>query len=139
MNSTIKFCILYILLIVLCPVVFISCEQKSDKTFEIRGIYGNPKPFWDKDISLNTLGVNAIFVHSGSINHDMVNRAKSEGLLVFAEFATLNGKNYVEEHPEAWAINEKGEKCKPHPGLWGFVPLNLAFVSTVLTSCGIYY
>jgi hypothetical protein len=66
-----------------------SREEKSDETVEIRGIYGNPKPFWDKDINLSSLGINAIFVHSGSINHDMVNRAKSEGLKVFAEFATL--------------------------------------------------
>ena len=30
------------------------------------------------------------------------------GLKIFAEFATLNGKNYVEQHSEAWAINQKG-------------------------------
>ena len=103
MNLKIKFCFRYILLLtILWPLLFMSCEQESAETVEIRGVYGNPKPFWDKGLNLNDLGVNAIFVHSGSMNHDMVNRAKSEGLMLFAEFATLNGKNYVDTHPEAW-------------------------------------
>ena len=126
MNSNIKFCVRYILLVSLCPLL-LSCGQQPDKTLEIRGIYGNPKPFWDKDIKLNTLGINAIFVHSGSITHDMVNRARSEELMVFAEFATLNGKNYVETHPEAWAINEKGEKVQPASWFMGVCPTEPGF------------
>jgi hypothetical protein len=100
--------------------------MQSSEMVEIRGIYGNPKPFWDKNLNLNDLGVNAIFVHSGAIDQDLINRARAEGLLIFAEFATLNGKNYVEKHPEAWAIDEKGEKvnsaswfmgvCQTEPG-----------------------
>ncbi len=128
MNSNIKFCFRFILLYAtLCPLLFISCEQKSDETVEVRGIYGNPKPFWDKGFNLNNLGINAIFVHSGSINHDMVNRARSEGLMLFAEFATLNGKNYVETHPEAWAINEKGEKVQAASWFMGVCPTEPGF------------
>jgi len=124
----IKFCFRNILLFAfLCPLLIMSCEEKPDKTVEIRGIYGDPKPFWDKEINLNTLGINAIFVHSGSINHEMVNRAKSEGLQVFAEFATLNGKNYVETHPEAWAINEKGEKVQAASWFMGVCPTEPGF------------
>jgi hypothetical protein len=106
-----------------------SCAQKpvETETAIIRGVYGNPKPFWDKDLNLHDLGVNAIFVHSGSINQDMVNRAKSEGLKVFAEFATLNGKNYVEEHPEAWAINEQGEKVQAASWFMGVCPTEPGF------------
>ena len=37
----------------------------------------------------------------------MMDRARADGMKVYAEFATLNGQNYVEEHPEAWAINDK--------------------------------
>lgn len=128
MNSNIKFSFLHILLYTtLCPLFFISCGQKSAKTVEIRGVYGNPKPFWDKELNLNNLGVNAIFVHSGSINHDMVNRARSEGLMVYAEFATLNGKDYVETHPEAWAINEKGEKVQAASWFMGVCPTEPGF------------
>jgi len=61
-----------------------SCAQRPSQTVEVRGIYGNPKALWDKGFNLNKLGINAIFVHSGSINHDMINRARSEKLMVFA-------------------------------------------------------
>ena len=128
MNPIIKFCFRHILLYTtLGSLLFMSCGQKSAETVEIRGVYGNPKPFWDKDLNLNDLGVNAIFVHSGSINHDMVNRARSEGAMVFAEFATLNGKNYVETHPEAWAINEKGEKVQAASWFMGVCPTEPGF------------
>lgn len=127
MKSTIKLCLRYPLLYILFPLLFISCEQKSDKTIEIRGVYGNPKPFWDKEINLNTLGINAIFVHSGSIDHDMVKRAKSEGLMVFAEFATLNGKNYVETNPKAWAIDQNGEKVQAASWFMGVCPTEPGF------------
>ena len=128
MNATIKFSFRHILLYaILCLLSFISCEQNSPETVEIKGVYGNPKPFWDKGFNLIDLGINAIFVHSGSINHDMINRARSEGLLVFAEFATLNGKNYVDMHPEAWAINEKGEKVQAASWFMGVCPTEPGF------------
>ncbi len=128
MNATIKFCFRSkLLLAAFCLLSFISCQQKSSETIKIRGVYGNPKPFWDKELNLNNLGVNAIFVHSGSIDHDMIIRARSEGLMVFAEFATLNGKNYVDEHPEAWAINEKGEKVQAATWFMGVCPTEPGF------------
>ena len=128
MNSIIKFGSRYILLYVtLWSLGFISCGQKSAETVEVRGVYGSPKPFWDKGFNLNKLGVNAIFVHSGSIDHNMINRARSEGAKVYAEFATLNGKNYVETHPEAWAINEKGEKVQAASWFMGVCPTEPGF------------
>ncbi len=128
MILNIKYRSLYILLYtIVWPILLISCQQKAAETTKIRGVYGNPKPFWDKGFDLRGLGVNAIFVHSGSINHEMVNRAKSEGLLLYAEFATLNGKNYVEKHPEAWAINEKGEKVQAASWFMGVCPTEPGF------------
>ncbi len=123
-----KYCFQYkLLLVTFILLSCISCEQKTSEIVKIRGIYGNPKAFWDKGFNLNELGVNAIFVHSGSINHDMIKRARSEGLRVFAEFATLNGKNYVDKHPEAWAINEKGEKVQVATWFMGVCPTNPGF------------
>ncbi|MBD0851168.1 glycoside hydrolase family 10 protein [Maribacter arenosus] len=128
MNAIIKFCSRYILrYATLWPLLLMSCVQKSAETVEIRGVYGNPKPFWDKGLNLEKLGVNAIFVHSGSIDHDMVERARSEGVMVYAEFATLNGKNYVETHPEAWAIDEKGEKVQAASWFMGVCPTEPGF------------
>lgn len=93
----------------------------------IRGVYGHPQPLWEKGYRLDDLGVNAIFVHSGSIRLDMITRARTEGLKVFAEFATLNGKNYVEEHPEAWAINERGERVEAASWFMGVCPTEPGF------------
>lgn len=94
---------------------------------EIKGIYGHPKPLWDKGYTLQELGVNAVFVHSGSIDSAMMERAKTEGVKVYAEFPTLNGKNYVEQHPEAWAINEKGERVEAASWFMGVCPTEPGF------------
>ena len=106
--------------------MFLSGQPLESKT-EIKGIYGHPKPLWDKGYNLKKLGVNAIFVHSGSIDSAMIKRARAEGLKVYSEFATLNGKNYVEEHPEAWAINEKGEKVEAASWFMGVCPTEPGF------------
>lgn len=114
--------------VVLVSTIFLlGCQQNIAPDIETRGIYGNPQPFWDKGINLKDLGANSVFVHSGSISHEMVDRAKSEGMKVFAEFATLNGKNYVEQHPEAWAINEKGEKVEAATWFMGVCPTEPGF------------
>lgn len=100
---------------------------KSSSPLEIRGVYGHPQPLWEKGYRLDELGVNAIFVHSGSIKPDMITRARAEGLKIFAEFATLNGKNYVQEHPEARAINESGEPVEAASWFMGACPTEPGF------------
>jgi hypothetical protein len=118
-------------ILVLCTAFLTSNEginhSTISKEIEIRGIYGSPDAFWKKNLRLDELGVNAIFIHDGSINESMMKRAKNEGLKVFAEFATLNGKHYVEEHPEAWAIDEKGNKVKPATWFMGVCPTEPGF------------
>jgi hypothetical protein len=107
--------------------LFSSCGQNSPEAPEIRGVYGNPKPLWDKGFNLKDLGVNAIFVHSGSISQGMIDRARTEGLKVYAEFATLNGKNYVDKHPEAWAIDDKGQQVQAAKWFMGVCPTEPGF------------
>ncbi|HEX6892531.1 MAG TPA: hypothetical protein VF141_17610 [Chryseolinea sp.] len=116
-------------IVVLIVVAFVSNTKSpfQSKQIEIRGIYGSPEAFWKKDMRLDQLGVNAVFLHSGSINEAMMNRAKSEGLKVFAEFATLNGKNYVESHPEAWAIDKNGKRVEAATWFMGVCPTEPAF------------
>ncbi|MDX2443179.1 MAG: hypothetical protein QNK30_05215 [Bacteroidales bacterium] len=107
----------------------ISSNYKSEKnkSIEIRGIYGSPEPFWKMGYNLNDLGVNAIFVHKNSLNNGIIKQAKAEGLKVYAEFPTLNGKNYLENHPEAWPINEKGERARPASWFMGICPTEPGF------------
>jgi hypothetical protein len=102
-------------------------HSQASKKIEIRGIYGSPEAFWKKNFRLDQLGVNAVFIHSGSINESMMKRAKEEGLKVFAEFATLNGKRYVEEHPEAWAIDQNGNKVEAATWFMGVCPTEPGF------------
>lgn len=96
---------------VLLSALLLSCHDKQSSR-SIRGIYGSPIPFWDRGRTLPELGVNAVFLHGGSITSEIMDRARQEGVMVFAEFPTLNGKNYVESHPEAWAINAQGGKSE---------------------------
>ncbi len=107
--------------------LLISCNRETPREIEIRGIYGHPKPLWDKGYKLPELGINSVFVHGGSIDSALMERAKREGIKVYSEFATLNGKNYVEEHPEAWAINEKGEQVEAASWFMGVCPTEPGF------------
>ncbi len=107
--------------------ILVSCAQEPEQQIEIRGVYGHPKPLWDKGFTLPELGVNAVFVHGGSIDSALMERAKNENIKVYAEFATLNGKNYVEEHPEVWAINEKGERVEAASWFMGVCPTEPGF------------
>lgn len=100
---------------------------QSKKKIEVRGMYSSPKPFWDKGARLDDYGVNALFVHGGSITTEIMSRASDEGARVFAEFATLNGKGYVEKHPEAWPINERGEKSPAATWFLGACPTDPGF------------
>lgn len=105
-----------------------SYGQQPDKNIEITGVYGSPEPFWKKGHKLENLGVNSIFVHSRAITDELMKKAKAGNLKVFAEFATLNGKNYVETHPEAWALNEKGEKVAAASWFMGVCPTDPGFL-----------
>lgn len=99
----------------------------SNSQIETRGIYGHPQPLWDKGYNLPELGVNALFLHSNSIDSALMGRAKKQGIAVYSEFATLNGKNYVDKHPEAWAINEKGEPVEAATWFMGVCPTEPGF------------
>jgi len=99
----------------------------NSKKIEIRGIYGSPEPFWKKNTKLNELGVNAAFIHDGAITDSIMKRARVEGVRVFAEFATLNGKGWVEKHSEAWAIDKFGNKAQPATWFLGVCPTEPGF------------
>jgi uncharacterized lipoprotein YddW (UPF0748 family) len=92
----------------------------------IKGVYGNPAALLKAGYTFDALGMNAVFVRSGSLNRDFFNTARSQGCRVYVEFPTLYGKDYLKNHPDAWPINEAGEKapdadwfmgiCPTHPG-----------------------
>ena len=108
-------------------IVFGITPSFSQTGLEVRGIYGSPDPFWSRGYDLSQLGINAVFIHSGSINKQMIERLQSQGIKIYAEFATLNGKNYVEDHPEAWPIDENGHKAEQASWFMGVCPTNEQF------------
>jgi hypothetical protein len=95
----------------------------------IRGAYSHPKPLWDRGARLDEYGVNAIFVHSGGINDELIARAWGEGCRVFAEFATLNGgyHDWVQKHPEAHPIDDSGAPAPKATWFMGVCPTERAF------------
>ncbi|MBL0161217.1 MAG: hypothetical protein IPP47_29665 [Bryobacterales bacterium] len=107
--------------------VFLWMASVSAQVVLTRGVYSDPKPLWAAGARLDELHVNAVFVSGGSINQALMDRAKAEGAKVFAEFPTLNGKGYVETHPEAWPINEKGEPAPAASWFMGVCPTDPAF------------
>ena len=116
--------------IMLLPGFVVSSKKTfpgNSKKIEIRGIYGSPEPFWKKNIKLNDLGVNAAFIHDGAITESIMKRARIEGLKVFAEFATLNGKGWVDKHPAAWAIDKYGNKAEAATWFMGVCPTEPGF------------
>lgn len=114
-------------LILIYWTLFTAIPPDNQPLPEIRGIYGSPEPFWSRGYELSELGVNAVFVHSGSINQEMVKRLRAEGIRLFAEFPTLNGKGYVENHFDAWPVNEKGQKVEKASWFMGVCPTNADF------------
>lgn len=102
---------------------------RKDKSsiFETRGIYGNPNPFWNKDIELSHINVNSIFMNWKAIDEKIMEHAAKEGLKVYAEFPVLNGEGYVDKHPEAWAIDRNGKKVEPASWFMGVCPTEPGF------------
>jgi|MudIll2142460700_1097286.scaffolds.fasta_scaffold06692_4 hypothetical protein len=102
-------------------------KPENPKKIEIRGIYGSPDPFWNKGIRLDQINVNAVFLGWKSINERLMERAEAEGLKVFAEFPVLNGKGYVDKHPEAWAVEKNGDKVQSASWFMGVCPTEPGF------------
>ena len=90
-------------------------------------MYGSPKAFWARGANLRDYGVNALFIHAGSITTELMERAAAEGARVFAEFPTLNGKGYVEKHEDAWPINAAGAKAPAATWFLGACPSDRGF------------
>lgn len=114
-------------IVVFSGILISSCQDEILTSEKIKGIYGSPESFWRLDHKLSQLGVNAVFVHAASINHDLIDKVRSEGAEIYAEFPTLNGKNYVEEHPEAWPIDASGQKVEAASWFMGVCPTEPGF------------
>lgn len=101
---------LWFFYVFLCASLCATAQSVEQLPFT-KGVYGDPQPLLRTAGTFGSLGINAIFVRSTSLNDELFKTAKMEGVRVYVEFPTLNGKEYLEDHPEAWPINEKGEQA----------------------------
>ena len=95
----------------------------------ICGVFGHPNGFWQRGFRLGDLGINAVFVSSGDIDQQTIDRTSAEGGQIFAEFATLNGDygDYVANHPEAHSIDESGQPAARATWFMGACPTDPGF------------
>lgn len=110
--------------------VFVLCcsVQAQVPNFPfIKGIYGNPPTLIAQGYRYDSLGVNAIFIRSESLNQDILAEARAQKTLVFVEFPLLNGKSYLRDHPDAWPINEQGKPAPPADWFMGICPSHEGF------------
>lgn len=117
-------------LLILSAFLFISCSKKAESEPEkafTKGVYGHPAALLDKGYRFDSLGINAVFVRSISLNPNFYATAKEQGAAVYVEFPTLNGKGYIEAHPDAWPIDEKGQPSPPADWFMGVCPTHPGF------------
>lgn len=118
------------LFILLFTAAFFSCtpaaEEKAALPF-IKGVYGNPGTLLEAGHSFDSLGMNAVFIRSISLNREFYDKAREQGCMVFVEFPTLLGRIYLQDNPEAWPVNEKGEQSPPADWFMGICPTDPGF------------
>ena len=104
---------LHLLICLIFFVPFFSNGQRSARLPFAKGVYGDPKALLRSGETFRSLGINSIFVRSSSLDDEIYRAARDEKVRVYVEFPTLNGEGYVEDHPEAWPVNDKGERAPP--------------------------
>lgn len=100
-----------VLICVLLVTVVSSYGQTGRRLPFTKGVYGNPEELIKDGASFSSLGINAIFVRSSSLDDELYSAARKDDIRVYIEFPTLNGEDYLDEHPEAWPLNERGERA----------------------------
>ena len=67
-------------------ILFFVCSLDAQEEIPamIHGIYGHPGPLWEQELRLDEMGINAIFVHSGTLDTATISRARRENCRVFA-------------------------------------------------------
>lgn len=101
----------------------------DDQREFIKGVYGNPGALLEHGYRFDELGMNAIFIRSISLNDEIYRTAREQGMQVHVEFPTLLGRGYVQEHPDAWPIDQNGEPSPPADWFMGVCPTHPGFIA----------
>ena len=99
--------------------------MKSRPWVTIRGIYGGfPNEILDRGQTPHDYGVNAIWVGSGRLQSEAIDRYHKLGVKVFAEFNSLHAAEFLKEHPDAAPIGADGRPAPPPHGWQGVSPFH---------------
>ena len=131
----------YIIYLLLSVLVLISCRNQNmdhshldhsrvSESEIIKGIYGNPESLMKMHPRLSDLGINAVFARKSALTTDLYDQLRHDSIKIFIEFPLLNGKEYLKDHPEAWPINEKGEKAPPADWFMGICVTDSGFIQS---------
>ena len=105
--------------------------QSSDQArpwITIRGIYGGfPNQILDRGQTPADYGVNAIWIGSGGLNTEQIDRYHKLGLKVFAEFNSMHSAQYLKDHPDAAPIGPDGQPSSPPNGWQGVSPFHAGY------------
>src|SRR5262245_19469521 len=94
----------------------------------VRGIYGGfPSQILDRGQTPADYGVNAIWVGSGGLRPEQIERYHKLGVKVFAEFNSMHAGQYLREHPDAAPIGPDGKPSPPPDGWQGVSPFHAAY------------
>ena len=97
-----------------------AAAEKPRPWVTIRGIYGGYlREILERGHAPADYGINAIWVGSGSLKAEEIDRYRKLGLQVFAEFNSMHAAEYLKEHPDAAPIGPDGKPAPPPHGWQG--------------------
>jgi hypothetical protein len=98
------------------------------KHVAIRGIYGGfPTAIVEQGKTPADYGVNAVWVGSGGLNQEEIDRCHKLGLKVFAEFNSMHHSAFLKDHPDAAPIGSDGKPSPPPEGWQGVSPFHAGY------------
>ena len=77
--------------------------------------------------TLAASGVNAVWIGERGITGDRIERVRSQGARIFAEFNTLHRSEYLKKHPEAAPVQPDGTRAPAPHGWQGICPTHRAY------------
>jgi hypothetical protein len=72
-------------------------------------------------------GINAIWVGTGSLNAEEIERYHQLGLKVFAEFNSMHAAEFLQQHPDAAPVGPDGLPSPPPSGWQGVSPFHSGY------------
>jgi hypothetical protein len=101
-------------------------EQRS--WVKVRGMYGGfLAEILAKGEKPADYGINAIWVGSGSLNVQEIDRYHQLGLKVFAEFNSMHAAEFLQQHPDAAPVGADGERSPAPSGWQGVSPFHAGY------------